>query len=74
MAQHDHKQHRDHGQQHRGGRKSKPLHKNWMTWVAVGLMLAALVMYVLSDDEALQPGGEAGKGVPIDSPPVEAAP
>jgi hypothetical protein len=81
MNQHDHKHH-DHGQHHHGGRKSKPLHKNWiawvavglMTWVAVGLMLAAMVMYVLSDDESLQPDDESGKGFPIDSPPVEAAP
>jgi hypothetical protein len=54
MNQHDKHGH-DHAHHH--GSKGTPIHKNWITWVVVGLMLAAMAMYVLSDDEALQPGG-----------------
>jgi hypothetical protein len=39
-------------------------HKDWRLWVAVGLMLAAMGMYVLSLDESVQPGSGAGGGVP----------
>ncbi len=31
-------------------------HKDWRTWAVVGLMLAAMFAYVMSDDEALVPG------------------
>ena len=65
MTHHDKKHdHHGHKQQHRGGAKSKAIHKNWMTWVVLGLMLIAMLMYVLSDDERLQPGGEAGPEMP----------
>ena len=40
------------------------LHKDWRIWLAVGLMLAAMGMYVLSLDESVQPGSGAGGGVP----------
>ena len=36
----------------------KGLHRNWRLWVVVGLMLAAMIAYVISDDESLQPGGD----------------
>ena len=29
--------------------------KKWMTWVVVFLMLAAMFMYVVSDDESMPP-------------------
>jgi hypothetical protein len=32
------------------------LHKDWRLWVVVGLMLAAMFAYVMSDDESLQFG------------------
>ena len=35
----------------------KRLHRDWKAWVVVGLMLAAMGMYVLSDDESLPPDG-----------------
>ncbi len=75
MTHHDRKHdHHGHKQQHRARAKSKAIHKNWMTWVVLGLMLAAMLMYVLSDDESLQPGGEAGPGMPAaEGPPVDAA-
>jgi len=44
-----------------GNRRSpawKNVHRNWRTWIVVGLMLAAMVMYVLSDDESIQPGDD----------------
>jgi hypothetical protein len=33
------------------------LHKDWRTWAVVGLMLAAIGTYVLTLDDAVQPGG-----------------
>ncbi|MFZ5449069.1 MAG: hypothetical protein ACOZFS_10590 [Thermodesulfobacteriota bacterium] len=33
------------------------LHKDWRTWVVVGLMLAAIGTYVLTLDDSIQPGG-----------------
>ncbi|REK17751.1 MAG: hypothetical protein DWQ37_05785 [Planctomycetota bacterium] len=67
MTQHD-KHH--HGKDHHHGTKpkSKGVHTDWRAWVVVGLMLAAIAMYVLSDDESIQPGQNAP------APPVEAAP
>jgi len=67
MNQHNHK-HDHHGDHHSSGhRKNQGLHKDWRLWVAVVLMLGAMAMYVLSDDESIQPGGEV-------APPVDAAP
>lgn len=52
---------------HEPGRTAKRrLHRDWRVWVIVGLMLAAMFAYVMSDDEALQFGG----GPP--QPPVPA--
>lgn len=34
------------------------LHKSWITWTVVVLMLAGMAMYIMSDDESLGPGGE----------------
>lgn len=72
---HDHKHHHDGKQHHHSGGKKTALHKNWVTWVVVGLMLGAMVIYVLSDNESLWPKGAVGEGQPADTPPpVEAAP
>jgi hypothetical protein len=49
---------------HQGQKKNqkqqqkKGLHKDWRTWTVVILMLAAIAAYVLTDDEALGPGGQ----------------
>ena len=40
--------HRENRNPRRGG-----LHKDWRLWVAVGLMLAAIMIYVLTLDDAL---------------------
>jgi hypothetical protein len=35
------------------------LHKDWRTWVVIGLMLAAISTYVLTLDDSIQPGSAA---------------
>ena len=43
---------------HDQGEQKKGLHKDWRTWTVVILMLVAMAAYVLTDDEALGPGGQ----------------
>lgn len=40
------------------------LHKDWRVWVAVGLMLAAMGMYVLTLDDSVQPEIAPGSANP----------
>jgi hypothetical protein len=56
---HDHGHHGGHGHQHGHAKRAaaRGLHRDWRFWVAVALMLAAMVAYVLSMDESLVPGG-----------------
>ncbi|MCH2179922.1 MAG: hypothetical protein MK106_14075 [Mariniblastus sp.] len=42
---------------------SGAIHKNWKAWVAVVLMLLAMVAYVVSEDERWRGGGQ-GEDVP----------
>ena len=65
MNQHNHA----HGHGHHHPNQKNSPHKDWRLWVVVGLMLAALFAYVLSDDEAIQPAPEGA----IDAPTVPAA-
>jgi ABC-type Zn2+ transport system substrate-binding protein/surface adhesin len=51
---HGHHGHDGHGHKHQGKR---PVHKDWRLWFAVVLMLVAMAVYVLSDDESVTPGG-----------------
>jgi hypothetical protein len=44
--------------------KSPPIHHKWWFWAAVLLMLAAMGMYVASQDESLGPGGQVQPAVP----------
>jgi hypothetical protein len=62
---HDHNGHHEHHSS-----KNKALHKDWRAWLVVGLMLAAMAAYVLSDDESLQPGQPQGEQMPA-APAVE---
>ena len=59
--------HPNHPRHHQGnkkqGQKKKGLHKDWRTWTVVILMLVAIAAYVLSDDEALGPGGQPQEAV-----------
>jgi hypothetical protein len=68
MNQHD-SHHHGHDNHHA---KKRAIHKDWRLWTVVLLMLAAMAMYVLSDDEALQPVGPGG--TTVDEPAVPAAP
>ena len=54
MAKHHDKHHENHKQEHHP--KKQGLHKDWRTWAVVILMLAAMVIYVLSLDESVEPG------------------
>jgi hypothetical protein len=60
--QHDHDQHH--------GPPRRKLHRDGRLWLVVGLMLAAMFMYVLSDNERFGPG----RGTGNISPPVPSMP
>jgi hypothetical protein len=70
MTNHEHGQ-KHHGQQHdhHYAHKRKGLHKDWRTWFVVGLMLLAMVIYVLSFDESLRPGSNK-QGQPMPAAPA----
>ncbi len=70
MNQHEH-QHKHHGHEHeQHHRPRKGLHKDWRTWLVVGLMLGAMVIYVLTMDESIRPGSNTqGPGMPAAPPP-----
>ena len=59
MAQHSHHGdgHGHHGHEGHGHQGKRPVHKDWRLWFAVVLMLVAMAVYVLSDDESITPGG-----------------
>ena len=46
------------------------LHRDWRTWLVIGLMLAAIGAYVLTLDEAIQPGSAAQGGIPAAAGPT----
>jgi hypothetical protein len=50
-------QHKHHEHQHAHPPKSA-WHKDWRTWTVVGLMLLAMLAYVLSMDESIGPGAD----------------
>jgi hypothetical protein len=47
------------------------LHKDWRTWLVIGLMLAAMGIYVLTLDESIQPGSGASSAPPAPSQSVQ---
>ena len=51
-----------------GGRARQPLHKDWRVWVVIGLMLAAMAIYTLSEDDSAAPG-QPETGQPAAPPP-----
>ena len=71
MIPHGHK----HAPERVPGKHSPPkfdlsgLHRDWRTWLVIGLMLAAIGTYVLTLDDAIQPGGAAPSGIPAAAPP-----
>lgn len=40
------------------------LHRKWPAWLALGLMLLAMAIYVLSMDESIEPEGTAQPASP----------
>ncbi len=46
------------------------LHKDWRTWLVIGLMLAAIGAYVLTLDDSIQPGSAAQGGIPAAAAPT----
>jgi len=50
---------REHG--HQLAPWHRNLHHDWRLWLVVGVMLFAMVIYVLSDNERFGFGGGAGK-------------
>jgi hypothetical protein len=68
MTHAKHSKHPHHSAHHPDHPGNKPLlfglHKDWRAWLALGLMLAAIGMYVLTLDDSVQPGGAAGNAAP----------
>jgi len=45
-------------------------HKDWRTWAVIGLMLAAMCIYVLTLDESVQPVGAFPNAPPAAANPA----
>ncbi len=60
MSKHPHGGHDSHPH----GAKRRPPHKDLRVWIAVLLMLAAMVAYVMTMDESMVPGEPVGPEVP----------
>jgi hypothetical protein len=74
VAQHPHHDHKhSNPAQHS---KNRGLHKDWRAWLVVLIMLAAMVIYVMSDNESLRPSGapEAPMPAAVPAPPAMPAP
>jgi hypothetical protein len=75
---HHESQHQHHHDQHHHAHKRKGIHRDWRAWLVVGLMLLAMIIYVLTMDESWQPfGNKPGQAMPAapgPPAPVEAAP
>jgi hypothetical protein len=62
---HRHHGEQDHNHVHQGQRPYwKRAHHDWKFWVALFLMLAAMIIYVMSDDLALRPHRQAQQPLP----------
>jgi hypothetical protein len=62
MNQHSHSPHqpgpRHHGSPHGGDPYWKRAHRDWRFWFGVALMLAAMTIFVMSDNLAFRPGAQ----------------
>ena len=47
----------------------KHAHKDWRVWFVVAIMLAAILTYVMTMDESVQPGGKMQPMAPADTGP-----
>jgi hypothetical protein len=61
--EHSHDQHGHHNHQTHP-KQNRPIHHKWWFWVGLILMLVGMGIYVTSDNEALQPGGQDGPQIP----------
>lgn len=69
MPKHHHS-HKENEEQHWLSSVLQPgLHKDWRTWVVIGLMLASIGIYVLTLDDATQSGNVVRQGVPAAAAP-----
>ncbi len=72
MTTHGHK----HAHESTAGEHPRPkfclsgLHRDWRTWLVLAIMLAAIGIYVLTLDEAIQPGSPAQGGLPAAAAPA----
>jgi ABC-type nickel/cobalt efflux system permease component RcnA len=57
---HEHAGAGKHAHQHKEKTGIRNLHKDWRTWLAVGLMLAAIAIYVLTLDDSVVPVVQTG--------------
>ncbi|AFM24526.1 hypothetical protein [Desulfomonile tiedjei] len=55
MTQHNHKHPRSHDHTQNDEEDSWKFHKDWRVWLVVGMMLAAMCIYVLTLDESVVP-------------------
>ncbi len=55
MTQHNHKHPGSHDHAHDDREVSRKFHKDWRVWLVVGMMLAAMCIYVLTLDESVVP-------------------
>lgn len=62
MSHHEHEHHGHHN--HQTHPKRSP-HKDWRIWLAVGLMLAGMGVYVITMDESVLPAG--GEEAPVEA-------
>ncbi len=42
----------------------KRAHRDWRAWAAIGLMLAMMAIYILTDSLAFSPGNTGGQPMP----------
>ncbi len=59
--EHESQSQKDHGPNPAFWRRA---HKDWRVWIAVALMLLAMLVYLMSMDERFQPGGKVKDPVP----------
>ena len=73
MSEHESRgHHRDHHAASQHGENRgwwRQAHKDWRVWTVVALMLLAMVIYVMTMDEAIQPGGKVNQPVPAAAGP-----
>ena len=59
---HDHK-HREHAHNQQGP-WWKHVHRSWLFWTGLVLMVVAMVVYVLTQNESVGPGGKVNPQMP----------